>query len=165
MSGLDGGDGHIWPSLREAASYYRAGLALRLIAAPEIIAWADHMVGRETHVPPDLLELSITSPQEDVRLRELLGDLAFSTFGQESETVAQALLGRMGRELESGLRPLAATMAILDHARQALPLASEARLALWRHGEEFAADAVPDVSTWSRRTLALLATIVRPPPR
>lgn len=153
-------------SLRETASYYRAGLALRLIPAPEIIAWADRMVAEKPDAPPHVLELSITSPDEDVRIRELLGDLAFSTFGQsESDVVRHMLLDRLRMELDGGVRSLEATMAILDHARQALPWPSDLRLALWRHGEEFAADPVPDASTWSRRTLALLSTIVRPPSR
>jgi hypothetical protein len=153
------------PTLRETASYYRAGLALRLIPASEIIAWADRMVAERPDVPPDLLELSITSPEQDVRIRELLGDLAFSTFGQsESATIVGALFDRIRSELDTGVRPIETTLAILDHARQALPLPSDFRLALWRHGEEFAADVAPDASVWRVCTLELLATMVPPRP-
>jgi hypothetical protein len=118
--------------LREQASYLRAGIALGLLHARDAIAWADVQLSGDAPVPLEVTELALAAPDQDVRVRELLGELAYSTFGEaESPVVVSALLDLLRADCVAAKRSVVDTLAVLRHIAQALPLESDFKLALW----------------------------------
>lgn len=138
------------------ASFLRAGIAMGLLSSHDAIAWADSLLVRHDAVPPEALALSVTPPHEEVRIRELLGDLAFTTFGErESLEVVAALLDLLREELATGRRPHDGVVAVLGHAGGALPLEHDLKLALFMHHADLTEHG--SSSAYQARTRALLA--------
>jgi hypothetical protein len=147
---------HVAPEVARHASFLRAGIAMGLLSTHDAIAWADELVARHDAVPPGVLALSLAPPHDEVRVRELLGDLAFTTFGErESADVIGALLDLLREELVTGRRSHAGVVSVLGHAGGALPLEHDLKLALFMHHADFASSGGSTV--YENRTRALLA--------
>ncbi len=98
------------PSVARRAAYYALAIDLGLCSVGEAMEWADAAVMRERQPDALLLDLSLATKSSRQDVTRLLRDLSD---GASSENVALAIIGRLSREHEEGVRPLQSTVDCL----------------------------------------------------
>jgi len=103
----------------DEAAFYRAALLLGLIRGPQVIAWADEVLGKDAAPPAPFTEIATTDPDELTQLRHHLFEL--SGEGQSGDVVRR-LLGLVHADLSSGRRTFTDTLTVLRQLRGFLKL-------------------------------------------
>lgn len=105
--------------LRDEASYLHTALLLGLLKGEDAVAWADRMIHEMSDPPHDLIELSLTAPEDLSSVRHALAPLAHE---RVPEAVMERTLRLIADEHVAGRRAPHDSLRVLTQLRRLLPL-------------------------------------------
>ncbi len=105
-------------SIRRQATFHRAALLLGLERGDDVVAWAEGLVAGDAPVPPDLVEVAMTGPDDLSALRHALYPMCDDP---EPPDLARELLAVAARDLHTGRRNERDTITLIGQLRRFLP--------------------------------------------